>query len=114
MWTAVSVCASAHACMHDYVRICMCMCACALGSSEQYMKFFSSYHYIMVTNVMVNGEMFVLLILIIMAAITILFLSNKEVGKDADHGLLTTNEGNGGFRCVTEILMVCAEANFLG
>ena len=37
-----------------------------------------------------------------MAAIETLFLSNKEVGKDADHGLLAMYEGNGGFKCVTK------------
>jgi len=36
-------------------------------------------------------------------AIAILFLSNKEVGKDADHWLLTSSEGNGGFRCVAKL-----------
>ena len=35
------------------------------------------------------------------------------MGKDADHGLLTTNKGNGGFRCVTEMSIVCAEVSRL-
>ena len=36
----------------------------------------------------------------------ILFLSNKEVGKVADHWILTTNEGDGRFGCVTKLLCV--------
>jgi len=40
---------------------------------------------------------------IIVAVIAILFLSNKEVGKDADHWLFTSSEGNGGFRCVAKL-----------
>jgi len=35
--------------------------------------------------------------------IAILFLSNKEVGKETDHGLLTSSEGNGGFRCEAKL-----------
>jgi len=42
------------------------------------------------------------------AIIAILFLSNKEVGKDVDHWVLTSSEGNGGFRCVAKLL--CSHA----